>query len=267
IFFLRRPRRAHRPAVDSRRQNPDEEATIKAWITSLAGPGTSSRIEQHASTIAQLSETGWPFSDMNVATKCRSDCGNLFPPLRLNLDVDVHQRNGGWRNTRDSGGMAQRARTDFGQLFLHLAREPAHRAVVEPFGNVALLSFLQPVDGALLLLKIAFVFDLRFDGLEFVADGRGKYVVRRASCVVRNISVVGRRSLIVARSGRARVYSCRIEFIGIVGFSRRGLKKIRSDISEDRNQMFNRDLGPLEKLSERLAERRREVDFGPDLSG
>ena len=56
------------------------------------------------------------------------------------------------------------------EFLLHLAREPADRTVVEPFGNRVLLGFLQALHGALLLQQVAFVLDLGFDRLEFVAD-------------------------------------------------------------------------------------------------
>ena len=70
--------------------------------------------------------------------------------------------------------MGQRARTDLQQFLLHLSREPADRLVIEPLGNGPLLSLFQPFDRALLLLEIAFILNLGFDGFEFVANFGGK---------------------------------------------------------------------------------------------
>ena len=66
--------------------------------------------------------------------------------------------------------MAESARANFDELLLHLAGEAADRVVIEPFGNVALFGFLEALDGALLLLEIAFVLDFGFDGFKFVAE-------------------------------------------------------------------------------------------------
>jgi hypothetical protein len=54
---------------------------------------------------------------------------------------------------------------------------------------VALLGFLQALDGAFLLLKITFVFDFRFHGLKFVAKSGGKNPVigRWSSVLGRNV--------------------------------------------------------------------------------
>src|SRR5258706_406158 len=55
---------------------------------------------------------------------------------------------------------------------LHFARQSAHRAVIEPIRNPALLGLLQPFDGTLLLLKISGILDFSFDGLKLVPDFR-----------------------------------------------------------------------------------------------
>ncbi len=65
--------------------------------------------------------------------------------------------------------MAEGARTNLDQYFLHLAGESADRTIVEPLRDGVLLGFFQALDGALLLQKIAFVFDFGFDGLQIVA--------------------------------------------------------------------------------------------------
>ena len=75
----------------------------------------------------------------------------------------MYQRDRGWGHAGDAGGMSEGARTDFDQRFLYFAGKSADRAVVEPLRNGALLGFFKPVDGALLLQKIAGVFDFGFD--------------------------------------------------------------------------------------------------------
>ena len=81
--------------------------------------------------------------------------------------------------------MGQGAGLHAAQSLLHLAREAADRLIVEPIRDGALLRFLQPLHGALLLKKIAFVLDFGFDRLELVADfggeiGRGLGWIRTA---------------------------------------------------------------------------------------
>ena len=88
---------------------------------------------------------------------------------RLDLDVDVDQRDGRGGDAGDAAGLAQRAWADVHHLFVHLAREAGDLAVIEPVGNRALLGALQPLDGFGLLVEIAGVLDFGLDGLEFVA--------------------------------------------------------------------------------------------------
>src|ERR1035441_1202344 len=111
---------------------------------------------------------------------------SLFPPSPLNLDIYVDQRNGRWRHAGNARGLPDRLGDDFAQLLLHFARQPADRLVVEPIRNAALLGLLQPIDGALLLVEVSGIFNLRFDGLELVADFRRKTNLR-------NINRGGRR--------------------------------------------------------------------------
>ena len=110
-------------------------------------------------------------------------------PLSLDLYIDIHQRNCSRRYSGNSGSVAQSTGTDFDQLLLHFAREPAHRFVIKPLGNRALLGLLQPLNRPLLLLEIAFVFDLRLDRLEFIAQDGREAVMRRRSYVARHILV------------------------------------------------------------------------------
>jgi len=65
--------------------------------------------------------------------------------------------------------MAQGAWTDLDQYFLHLAGKTADRTIIEPLRNGVLLGFFEALNGAILLQKIAFVFDFGLDGLEVVA--------------------------------------------------------------------------------------------------
>src|SRR6185369_16014434 len=74
--------------------------------------------------------------------------------------------------------MSQRSRADLDQLFLHLARKPAYRAIVKPLGNIALFGLFQSFDRALLLLQVAFVLNLGLDRFKFVANRRRKNAVR-----------------------------------------------------------------------------------------
>src|SRR6266851_398325 len=79
------------------------------------------------------------------------DYGRLFPPLRLNFNEHVHQRNRSWSDPRNARSMCEGARTDLDQCFLYLAGKSADRTVVKPQRNGTLLGFLEPLDGALLL--------------------------------------------------------------------------------------------------------------------
>src|SRR5690242_16200882 len=107
-----------------------------------------------------------------------SDFSRCWLPLALNLDIHINQRYRGRRHSRNTNCVSQRARTDAGELFVHLAREAAYLRVVEPFWDCALFRFLQALDGSLLLLEIAGVLDLRFHRLQFVARLRGKMLWR-----------------------------------------------------------------------------------------
>ena len=106
--------------------------------------------------------------------------GGLFAAAGLELDVDVHERDRGRSDSGNAGGVAESARTNFEELFLHLAREAADGAVVEPVGNGALLGLLEAIDRTLLLREIAGVLDFSFDGFEVVARLRGERNALRA---------------------------------------------------------------------------------------
>jgi hypothetical protein len=70
--------------------------------------------------------------------------------------------------------VAEGAGADLEELLLHFAGEAADGAVVEPVGDRALFGLFQAIDGALLLVEIAGVFDFGFDGFEFVAGLGGE---------------------------------------------------------------------------------------------
>ena len=82
----------------------------------------------------------------------------------LDLDVDVDERDRGRGDAGDAAGLSERARTDAGELFVHLAREARDFGVVEPVRDGALLRALEPLDGLGLLVEIAGVLDFGFDG-------------------------------------------------------------------------------------------------------
>ena len=111
------------------------------------------------------------------------------------------------------------------QRFLYLAGEAADRTVVEPLGNGALLGFLEAVDGALLLQKIAGVLDFGFDRLEFVA-GRGRKTGH----------------------GFARIFTDFFCF-----------EKFRGEFAEHWEQALDCDLRALEQLGQALADGGRPV--------
>ena len=90
---------------------------------------------------------------------------------RLDLNVDVDKRDSGGGDAGNAAGLREGARAHALKLFLHLTREAADGGVVEPLGDRALFGLLQALDGALLLLQIAGVFDFDLDGFELVADG------------------------------------------------------------------------------------------------
>src|SRR5579862_4786996 len=103
-------------------------------------------------------------------SQLRLERRGLFSPASLNFDVDIDQRNGGGCDAGDTRRLAQSLWNDVAELLLHFARQAAHGPIVEPIGNPSLLSFLQPVDGALLLIEISRVLDFSFDRLKFVAN-------------------------------------------------------------------------------------------------
>ena len=143
-----------------------------------------------------------------------SERGCLVAAARLNLNVNIDQRHRGWSDSGNARGVAERSRLHLAEFFLHLAREPADRAVIESVGNGALLGFFQAVHGALLLQQVAFVFDFGFDGFEFVADFRRK---------------------------------CRDGFTPISADSFfLSFKECRIQLSENRCHLFDDDLGALE---------------------
>ena len=96
-------------------------------------------------------------------------------PPGLDLNININQRDGSGRDAGNAAGLGDGARADALQLLLHLARQAADRGVVEPVRDAALLGLLQSLDGALLLLEVAGVFDLGLDGFEFVADSGTYY--------------------------------------------------------------------------------------------
>src|SRR5437763_9412958 len=97
----------------------------------------------------------------------------LMATASLDLDKYVYQRDGRGGHSRNAGCLADGPRADSAQLLLHFTGQAAAGMVVEPFGHGGLLRFLQTLDGALLLQKVAFVLDFRFHGLQFVAE-RGR---------------------------------------------------------------------------------------------
>jgi hypothetical protein len=97
------------------------------------------------------------------------DYRSLLTSLGLDFDEDVHQRNRGRSDPGNAGSVPRvrgRTRTS---ILLDLAGKAADGTVIEPLGNGVLLGFLEALDGALLLQKVAFVLDFGFDGLQFVA--------------------------------------------------------------------------------------------------
>src|ERR1700729_1362909 len=65
--------------------------------------------------------------------------GGLFAASRLDFDEDIDQRHGCWSDSGDARGLGQRLRLNLGELFLHLAREPADGAIIEPTRDGPLL--------------------------------------------------------------------------------------------------------------------------------
>src|SRR5580704_6535323 len=85
---------------------------------------------------------------------------------RLDFDIHIDERHRGRRDSGNAAGLAQRLRSHTRELFVHLARQAGDLAVIEPLGNGALLRFLKPLDRLGLLVEIAGVLDLGFDGLQ-----------------------------------------------------------------------------------------------------
>src|SRR5580658_7759464 len=109
-----------------------------------------------------------------------------------------------------------------GELFLHLAREPADRAVVKPARDGPLFRFFHSLHGSLLLAQVALVFDLSFHGLEFVSH--------------------------FGRKRRRGFERNRTEFFSFSG------KERRIQLPEDGRQPLNYDLWALQQLSTGLAD-------------
>src|SRR5712671_949467 len=94
--------------------------------------------------------------------------------LRLNLNIDMDQRNRRRGYAWYARRVPKRARAHPLQLLIHLAREAADLAVIKPVRDHTLLGLLESLDGLALLVKIAGIFNLSFDSLHFVARSRGK---------------------------------------------------------------------------------------------
>src|SRR6185437_12372409 len=77
-------------------------------------------------------------------------------------------------HSRNPRSLPQRPWANALQLFIHLAREAADFAVIEPLRNHALLSLLQAFHGLLLLIEIAGIFNFRLDGLHLIPRRRRK---------------------------------------------------------------------------------------------
>src|SRR5438270_12683145 len=124
--------------------------------------------------------------------------------------------------------MAQRARADALELFIHLAREAADLGIVEPLGNDPLLGLLETLDGFALLVKIAGVLDLGFDRLHLVAGSGREFLFLRAS----------------------------VPPWWVFGLSQYcNLRKIfRIFLADNGSQVFNYNFRPLEQLCQRRAE-------------
>src|SRR5713226_319682 len=140
------------------------------------------------------------------------ECCRLFAPPCLDLDINVNQGDGGGSYPWNARGLAERLRSDMAELLLHLAREAADGPVVEPLRDAALLGLLQAVDGALLLVEIAGIFDFGFECLEFVADLRRQ--------------VVSGWWLVVSRAR----------------------EEIRCEFAQGGSKLFDRDFGTLQDL-------------------
>src|ERR1700730_15110214 len=98
------------------------------------------------------------------------DYRRLFPPLRLNFNEHMHQRNRSRSNPGYARSMCEGTRTNLDQRLLYLAGKAADRSIVEPLGNGVLFGFLEALDGAFLLQEIAGILDFGFDRLQFVAE-------------------------------------------------------------------------------------------------
>src|SRR5260370_34667855 len=89
------------------------------------------------------------FDRRRVTPASKRSC--LLVPPRLNLDVDVYQRNRGRGDPGDTRSLRQCARAHSLQLLVHLAGASADQLVVYPIGNCALFALLHPLDVSLLL--------------------------------------------------------------------------------------------------------------------
>ena len=85
------------------------------------------------------------------------------------LDEAVDEGDGGGGYAGNAGGLAKGERSDPRELFDHLAREAGNLAVLEPVGDAASSGASHSLDLFLLLLKIAFVFEVGVDASRFLA--------------------------------------------------------------------------------------------------
>lgn len=94
-----------------------------------------------------------------------------MPSLRSSLDLYIHidERHRSRSYARNARGVSQRARTHTLEFFIHLAREAADLAVVEPVGNDALLGLLHRSMDLRCWSRWPRVFDFGLDGFHLVA--------------------------------------------------------------------------------------------------
>src|SRR5580704_4083958 len=76
----------------------------------------------------------------------------------LDLDINMDQTDGCRRYPCDAAGLPQRQRPQPRERLLHLARQAAHRVIVEPRRNCALLRLPHLLHRAPLLVEVAGVF-------------------------------------------------------------------------------------------------------------
>src|ERR1700679_1800006 len=81
--------------------------------------------------------------DLNANSQRALQCRCLITLPRLNLDEDIDQRHCCGCYAGNPRRLSERLRNYFSQLFLHLARQAADRAVVEPIRDATLFGLLQ----------------------------------------------------------------------------------------------------------------------------